>query len=303
MEDTATFALPTVPTMTGNCWYGEKEGLDSTVLHIMKSLIFAFVLGCSCTVIALQEQENVPSVGKMDGLSFALDLSQSVSESSFACIREYGYTLVFLRCYSPDGEGQVDIAAVFNIQNADSVGLGTEVYMRPQPNSEKTGAQQLDEAYNYLTISGIRIVTVWIQVTSPINWSTNIARNVDFINSIAARAKEYGLRVGIYTNYYDWSQITNGAVLGNTMLWYWNVYGSGVPGESQPTFKDFRPFAGWSAPAVKQFAQVEYVCGVAVNRDVYPTSSLMTLAGVAEFAKTKQIVVGVLGLRNTTSVR
>ncbi|KAJ1353592.1 hypothetical protein KIN20_010247, partial [Parelaphostrongylus tenuis] len=241
----------------------------------MKSLIFAFVLGCSCTVIPLQEQENAPSAGKMGGLSFALDLSQSVSVSSFACIREYGYTLVFLRCYSPDGEGQVDIAAVSNIHNAYSVGLGTEVYMRPQPNSGKTGAQQLDEAYNYLTISGIRIVTVWIQ--------------------------EYGLRVGIYTNYYDWSQITNGAVLGNTMLWYWNVYGSGVPGESQPTFKDFHSFAGWSAPAVKQFAQVEYVCGVSVNRDVYPTSSLTTPAGVAEFAKTKQIVVGVLGLRNTTS--
>ncbi|KAJ1350527.1 hypothetical protein KIN20_006332 [Parelaphostrongylus tenuis] len=107
--------------------------------------------------------------------------------------------------------------------------------MRPQPNSEKSGAQQLDEAYKYLTSSGIRVVT------------------------------QYGLSVGIYTNYYDWSQITNGTVVGNTMLWYWNVYGSGEAGESQPNFKDFDPFSGWSAPTVKQFGQVESVCGVTVN--------------------------------------
>ncbi|KAJ1353593.1 hypothetical protein KIN20_010248 [Parelaphostrongylus tenuis] len=269
----------------------------------MKSLIFAFVLGCSCTVIPLQEQENAPSVGKMDGLSYALDLSQSVSVTSFSCIRQYNYTVAFLRCYSPDGQGQVDPAVVSNIQNAYSAGICTEVYMRPQPNSEKSGAQQLDEAYKYLTSSGIRVVTVWIQVTSPVNWSLNIARNVDFINSIVARAEQYGLSVGIYTNYYDWSQITNGTVVGNTMLWYWNVYGSGEAGESQPNFKDFDPFSGWSAPTVKQFGQVESVCGVTVNRDVYATFSLMTSVGVAEFAKTKQIVVGVLGLRNTTSAR
>ncbi|KAJ1371039.1 hypothetical protein KIN20_032908 [Parelaphostrongylus tenuis] len=87
------------------------------------------------------------------------------------------------------------------------------------------------------------------------------------------------------------------------MLRYWNVYGSGVAGESQPNFKDFYSFAGWGAPTVKQFAQVESVCGVTVNRDVYATSSLMTPVGVAEYAKTKQIVVGVLGLRNATFAR
>ncbi|VDM58999.1 unnamed protein product, partial [Angiostrongylus costaricensis] len=145
-----------------------------------------------------------------------------------------------------------------------SAGLGTEVYMTPQPNSRKTGSQQFDEMYNYMTKSGIKIVTVWIQVTSPINWSTSIAVNVNFIDSITAR--QYGLSVGIYTNYYDWSQITSGLIADGTMLWYWNVYGPGVAGESPPDFTDFHSFAGWTAPVVKQFAQVESVCGVTVNR-------------------------------------
>ncbi|KAE9412074.1 hypothetical protein Angca_000846, partial [Angiostrongylus cantonensis] len=51
-----------------------------------------------------------------------------------------------------------------------------------------------------------------------------------------------------------------------SMLRYWNVYGPGVAGESPPNFTDFHSFAGWVAPVVKQFAQVESVCGVTVNR-------------------------------------
>uniref|UniRef100_A0A0K0CUT9 Glyco_hydro_18 domain-containing protein n=1 Tax=Angiostrongylus cantonensis TaxID=6313 RepID=A0A0K0CUT9_ANGCA len=137
--------------------------------------------------------------------------------------------------------------------------------MTPQPNSVKTGPEQFDEMYNYLTASGIKLLTVWIQVTSPINWLTSITANVNFICNIVARAQQYGLNVGIYTNYYDWSQITSGLILDDTMLWYWNVNGPGVTGESPSDFNDFYSFAGWYTPMVKQFAQVESVCDVTVN--------------------------------------
>ncbi|KAJ1371043.1 hypothetical protein KIN20_032912 [Parelaphostrongylus tenuis] len=203
----------------------------------MKSLILAFVLGCSCGANPPYSRHNAPSHHAPNSFYYALDLSQPVSLSSFACIRQNRYT-----------------------------GLGLEIYMTPQPNSRKTGAMQLDEMYHYLTRSGIDVVTVWIQVTSPMHWSTSVVENVNFILSIVARAKQYRLRVGIYTNYYDWSLITNGLVLDGTMLWYWSVYAPGLAGESQPNFVDFQPFACWSAPAVKQFAHVESVCGVTVNR-------------------------------------
>ncbi|VDM58998.1 unnamed protein product [Angiostrongylus costaricensis] len=190
----------------------------------------------------------------------------------------------------------------FHLHTLFSAGLGTEVYMTPQPNSAKTAQEQVDEMYNYLTTSGIKLLTVWIQVTSPINWFTSITANVNFIDSIVTRAQHYGLNVGIYTNYYDWNQITSGLILDDTMLWYWNVYGPGVTGESPSDFSDFHSFAGWYTPIVKQFGQVESVCAVTVNRDVYATSSLMAPVGTAEFAQTKQIVVGILGLKNTTSM-
>ncbi|VDM84860.1 unnamed protein product [Strongylus vulgaris] len=53
------------------------------------------------------------------------------------------------------------------------------------------------------------------------------------------------------------------------MLWYWNVNGGGPRGETPANFDDFRPFGKFLKPTMKQFGQVEQVCGVIVNRDVY----------------------------------
>ncbi|KAK6048455.1 hypothetical protein COOONC_14040 [Cooperia oncophora] len=81
------------------------------------------------------------------------------------------------------------------------------------------------------------------------------------------------------------------------MLWYWNVYGGGPSYETPANFDDFRSFGGWTAPLVKQFAQVEAVCGITVNRDVYSTSSTMNaVAASTKTEKSEQITVGGLGL-------
>ncbi|VDO42026.1 unnamed protein product [Haemonchus placei] len=185
------------------------------------------------------------------------------------------------------------------LMNIHSAGLGTEVFMTPQPNSAKTGAQQFDEMYNNLRNSNINVRAVWIQVTSPINWSLVTTNNVNFLNSILSRARQYGITVGIYTNYYDWSQITNGAMVSNVMLWYWNVYGGGPQNETPADFSDFRQFGGWTVPSVKQFAQVESVCGVTVNRNVYTTSSAPKgMATMAKSAKSDEITVGGLLFEN-----
>uniref|UniRef100_A0A158P9R9 Mannosyltransferase n=1 Tax=Angiostrongylus cantonensis TaxID=6313 RepID=A0A158P9R9_ANGCA len=77
----------------------------------------------------------------------------------------------------------------------------------------------------------------------------------------------YGVSVGIYTNFYDWQQITNnwtGAT--NCPLWYWKVLGPGPSGETSSNFYDFHPFSLWTSPIAKQFGQLELVCGSTVNR-------------------------------------
>ncbi|PAV61899.1 hypothetical protein WR25_19025 [Diploscapter pachys] len=238
----------------------------------------AFVPPAPVMTFKKQEPEPAPAIvppSQLAAYAYAVDFAQVATVAQMQCLRQNSYSTAFVRAYNPAGQGSFDANSCTNINNAYSAGLGIEIYMTPQPMSSKTGYQQLDEVYNGLNSRGITVRAIWIQVTSPINWPTNSNTNINFINSIIARARQYSLSVGIYTSAYDWNQITGGWTgAGNdVMLWYWNVRGGGVSGESPPNFSDFAPFGCWNSPTAKQFAQVEQVCSITVNRDVYMSGS------------------------------
>jgi hypothetical protein len=205
--------------------------------------------------------------------SFAIDISTYASASAFSCIYKQGYNTVFIQGYSPVNGGSVNTNLIQNLNNAGASSLGNEVYVTPSTTG-KTGLAQFDAVFNYLKSSGINVRSIWLQVTSPINWSNNVQTNVNLITSFVSRANQNGVSAGIYTNWYDWQQIT-GSYTGfsSLRLWYWNAYGQGPNAETQASFDDFRPFGGWSRPAVKQFALNEALCGLTVNREVYPAGS------------------------------
>ncbi|KAK6019638.1 hypothetical protein OSTOST_14721 [Ostertagia ostertagi] len=140
------------------------------------------------------------------------------------------------------------------------------------------------------------------KVVSPVSWLASYTANVNFLNAILSRANQYGVAVGIYTSSYDWSQITGNALINNLALWYWNVYGGGPLNETPANFTDFRSFAKWTAPSVKQFAQMESVCGVTVNRNVYNSSIARSgMDAVAKPGMSQQITVGSLGLASAAA--
>ncbi|EYB83052.1 hypothetical protein Y032_0344g3083 [Ancylostoma ceylanicum] len=140
--------------------------------------------------------------------------------------------------------------------------------MTPSLTSTKTGAQQFLEMYEGLR-TNFNVRTIWLQVTAPVKWEPSISKNIQFIDSIIQAARANGLVVGIYTNAYDWRQITNEWIgANNTLLWYWNVFGSGAMAESPSDFKDYRAFGPWQSPSCKQFGQQESVCGQTLNRDI-----------------------------------
>ncbi|KAL6733480.1 hypothetical protein Aduo_004125 [Ancylostoma duodenale] len=255
-----------------------------------------------CSVISLAvagplvPDMTAPDVMATTSYAYALDLPVQMSLSGANCIKSSGYSTVFVRGYSPAGSGIFESTACSNIFNANSAGLGAEVYMTPQPMySYYNGTDQFDNLYNGLKRCNVVIRSVWIQVTSPIDWNASPSSNVLFLNSIISRASQYGVKVGIYINQYDWNQITNGTngAPKGLMLWYWSVNGYGVSGETAANFNDFRAFGYWNAANAKQFAQVESVCGYTVNRDVYSTSTGM--AGMAQ-RESSQPIVGNIGL-------
>ncbi|CAI2354440.1 unnamed protein product [Caenorhabditis sp. 36 PRJEB53466] len=228
----------------------------------------------------------------------AVDFSVPTSAAMMTCLKKAKYQTVFVRGFAPAGSGSFDMNSVGTIRNAYSAGLGIEVYMTPQPVSSYQGYQQLDILYNGLTQNGITVRSVWIQVTSPANWLKDTTANINFINSIVSRAKQYGLTVGIYTSQYDWSQITNNwsTLSSDTLLWYWNVLGSGVSGETKANFDDFRAFGSFKKASVKQYAQMESVCQLTVNRDVYAVG-IPAAAQKSAYEKVegKIVVGGVVG--------
>ncbi|KAK6757969.1 hypothetical protein RB195_015658 [Necator americanus] len=229
------------------------------------------------------------------GYAYAVDLAVPVPLSAFTCMKNYGYSTVFVRAYDPTSAGKFDMNAVNNIRNAKKAGLGSEVFMTPQPRSVKKGSQQFTEMYKGFKRADIKLKTVWVQVTSPINWNRDTKANINFLRDILSMAKYYGVAIGFYTNVHDWTQITNGATAEGTMLWYWNVMGGGRNGETPANFNDFRPFAKVTKPTVKQFAQMEDVCGVTVNRDVYVLNrSTRTLASAPGDSNGK-LIVGSIG--------
>ncbi|GMS84380.1 hypothetical protein PENTCL1PPCAC_6555, partial [Pristionchus entomophagus] len=233
--------------------------------------------------------------------AYAVDINQQGASSNFNCLRQNSYSTVFVRAYKPDGTGTVDFNAVPNINMAFQAGLGIEVFMTPNPTSSKQAYAQVDEVVSALVNGGISVRSLWIQVTSPINWNKNQVTNVNFINSAIQRIRARGIRPGVYTNNYDWQQITNqaGNLGTDVMLWYWNINSSGVGGETAPNFSDFRAFGNWNSAAVKQFGQNENICGFTANRDVYPLSSVTLkekLLNTANSDKDKLIYVGSIGL-------
>ncbi|CAI4230837.1 unnamed protein product [Auanema sp. JU1783] len=238
-------------------------------------LCFSAVLALALASPVIQEIAPVKSVDA-GLLAYAVDLSQPATKSQFTCLQNNGYSVAFIRGYSPVSNGAFDKNACNNIFNAYNAGMGTEVYMTPAPLSSKSGTTQFNEMYTGLVNQGINIRAVWIQVTSPVNWSSNYNTNLNVIASIRSAAFAKGIRVGFYSSAYDWSQITNnytGYATSGDSLWYWNVNGGGLSGETAPNFSDYYYFGGWAAPSVKQYAQVESVCSITVNRDVYSTSN------------------------------
>ncbi|KIH55503.1 hypothetical protein ANCDUO_14340 [Ancylostoma duodenale] len=236
-------------------------------------------LALSCFAIVYTE-EGIASL--MNDQETAVDLSEPVSTSTFRCIRQNNVSVVFIRGYSSAGDGQFDRNAVTNIQNAFAAGLGTEVFMIPQPKSSKTGAEQFDEMYDGLKNNNIDIRSVWIQVTLPVNWHSNSTINVNFLSSILSRTNHYGLPIGIYTNYKDWDQIVDTVLIPGALLWYRSVYSAG------PAL-DFVPFGTWSSATVTQYEGDWPVCGVTVNRNTYPAS------GAANFARMTHAEIEVIG--------
>ncbi|CAJ0607977.1 unnamed protein product [Cylicocyclus nassatus] len=76
----------------------------------------------SILVVVLPLHTNSQSLAQT---SYALDVDTLTTQSAFMCMRINKYQVVFIRGYSPDGNGGYDINVAENVRNAFNAGLGT----------------------------------------------------------------------------------------------------------------------------------------------------------------------------------
>ncbi|KAI6226250.1 hypothetical protein M3Y99_01314500 [Aphelenchoides fujianensis] len=81
----------------------------------------------------------------------------------------------------------------------------------------------------------------------------------------------------VYTNWYDWDQITasSTSIWSKTQLWYWNANGYGLRAESAQDFTDFFPFGNFRSAQIKQYGIGETLCSTYLNRSVYPRNGVI----------------------------
>ncbi|KAI6218201.1 hypothetical protein M3Y99_00841200 [Aphelenchoides fujianensis] len=241
----------------------------------MQSFFLLLVFfGLVSTAAVNKSGVHFPQLIAGNGNSLGFDGVSSISQSTFSCFASKGYSLYFARIYGPASGGQGDSTGVSNVFNANKAGLAYEAYVTPALGNSVGGGTQFSAAYSFANSQGLNLNRLWLQVTRPDLWGSNVYQNVNFIQSFINAAAASGVSVGIYTNWYDWSLITGSSTAVNPAgLWYWNANGIGTQAETVRDASDFFPFGPFRTANVKQFGIQETVCGTTVNVDLFGTGS------------------------------
>ncbi|CAD5230244.1 unnamed protein product [Bursaphelenchus xylophilus] len=198
--------------------------------------------------------------------AFGVDSASLLSDTQAGCLARSRFTAGFFRL---SNVGVADGIGVRNAYTANNAGLKFEMYVTPT--LALSAATQVETAFVYAQKSNIRLNRVWLQVTNPLDWNKDRPSNVRFINDFVTAAIRFNAKVGFYTNWYDYEQITgNSRAISKADLWHWHVLGAGPAGQSSKDFSDFRtfgPFSDW--PVVKQYGIAVAPCDYRANVNVF----------------------------------
>ena len=195
-----------------------------------------------------------------------VDLFAASSTATFTCFKNNGMSFAIIRAFR--SSGILDTNAAANLQNARAAGLSTEIYMFPCRGKDPT-------AQVNTLISGISTnlySTVWIDAetnpSSGCSWKDhNASSNCDFIMALVNGLASHGKNVGIYSSAVQWQNVfgTTSActAAGKVPLWYAHY-------DNSQSFSDFKAFAGWSSPKMKQYAGDVTLCNTDVDKNWRP---------------------------------
>ena len=133
------------------------------------------------------------------------------------------------------------------------------------PSSCPTPEAQVNATVSALRSAGAEITTLWYDI-EPLSWHSEVSDNQKFLKRMIAAGEALNVKAGIYSNWNSWSQIMGDWSMPHDAglpIWYPHYDGSA-------SFSDFKTFAGWSKPSIKQYLGSHSSCGVGVDYNWYP---------------------------------
>jgi GH25 family lysozyme M1 (1,4-beta-N-acetylmuramidase) len=195
-----------------------------------------------------------------------VDLFAPTSVATFTCMKNAGNSFAAIRAFR--SSGILDTNAAANLQNARTAGLATDIYMFPCRGKDATA--QVNTLFSGL--SSNLYSTVWIDAetnpSSGCSWSGHTASsNCDFIMALINGITSHGKTAGIYSSLVQWQGIFGSSSACTTAakapLWYAHY-------DNVQSFSDFKPFAGWSSPKLKQYQGDVTLCSTDVDKSWHP---------------------------------
>jgi hypothetical protein len=205
-----------------------------------------------------------------------VDVSTPVSPAAALCMaQQHNVTFGVARAWH--SYGAWDDAAVGTLAAWQAAGFNsTDVYFFPcVRNAALPPSAQIAQLVGNLTASRVKFGRVWLDIetnTSPgCAWGADKPGNCAFLQSLLAAGRAAGLPLGVYATMHMWLSLVADApgdcAVGGPDLPLWYAH---YQSPSDPSFDDFVPFGGWPAPAVKQFADTNPICGVSVDDNWAP---------------------------------
>jgi len=193
------------------------------------------------------------------------DAIQTMSVSTFQCLRNSGYQFFVARVWTSNGN--YDMTGFQNIKNARDAGMPyVDGYIFPcLSTSCAHAANQVQATVDHLRENGVNFGMLWLDIER-FAWPADQNSNRQFIRDMVHQAQSMSVNVGIYTNPSMWSTIVGDGFteFSNIPLWWANWNG-------QQNFNGFTPFGGWTAPAIRQYSgDVSGPCGVSMDQNWYP---------------------------------
>ncbi|CAF2849884.1 unnamed protein product [Rotaria sp. Silwood2] len=190
--------------------------------------------------------------------TLGVDVTQSVSQEQFECLKENGYKFVIVRAYR--SVGVIDLNSAQTIKNARAAGLNNvDAYLFPCF-SCGDAPQQVIETIDYLREEEAQIDRLWFDIEG--KWDNDTDINIQFVDELIKQIITLDVKFGIYTSRYQWISIMNDTTKFSLDSPLWYAYY-----DDDRSFRDYRAFGGWRQPSIKQFIGDVKECGVVLDKN------------------------------------